>query len=178
MTLFALATVGRPWVNFGEGLAFEFSERAYDALEENDYPRTAELCQKSLELDDDQWHCWYNLGIAEWNLDRQLTARTAFQRAYDLEPDDPDTRDSLIELTREIAQNASETGRLSDAAAWYGEIRELDGMDAADWFELGRANKGLNRSEEARNAFSEAVALEPENEEYRSALMAITEGAH
>ena len=51
-------------------------------------------------------------------------------------------------------------------------------MDAADWFDLGRANEGLNRSEEARNAFSEAVALEPENEEYRSALTAIAEGAH
>jgi membrane associated rhomboid family serine protease/Tfp pilus assembly protein PilF len=174
LALVGSATVGRPYVNFSGGYAMELSERAYDAIEKEDYSQAAELCRESLDLNGEQWHTWYNLGIAEWNLDRLRAAHTAFKRAYEIDSDDPDTRDNMIELMRELAQNDVEKGKYNDALIWYGDIRNLEGMEAADWFELGRAYQSLGRNEDSFEAFSEAVALEPDNEEYRSALTTIS----
>jgi GlpG protein len=95
--IFAAATLGRPYVNYGDG-GREIAHAAYVELEAKRYESGAELYERALEYDNRQAAWWFNLGLARKKLGRRELAIHAFERAVDLEPQDPGFRAALEAL--------------------------------------------------------------------------------
>ncbi len=170
LAVFVAATFARPLVNSGPGLARELSERAYTALQQKDYSGAADLYRRTLVVNEHQWGCWFNLGIAESKLGRSKESLAAFRRAYQLEPSDTDTKESLIAALRVCGREADSRQAYQEAADHYQELLRLDSTDAADWYELGRARNHLHDDDEALKAYREAAKIDPQSEKYRVAL--------
>lgn len=159
------ATSARAWVNPGS-FVDELSERAFAAMEEDDYPAAVELWQRALELDDSQWYAWFNLAVAYEALDRQDDALTAYRRAYELQPEDIDVIEGLRGALSDLGQRAADRGDHQKVIAVYEELDPVWGLSSSQWDELGTAYRSLGRPAEAREAYEKALSLDPEKGEY------------
>lgn len=118
-------------------------------------------CQKAIDLRPDQVGLWTNLGVHLSDLGEYAEALNAYEAALNLDADY-----SLALVNRcadQIALNRFLEAIASCRAALDGDDRW--GELAADfaWYNLGVAQEGLNRFNEAQISFLRALELNAEN---------------
>jgi GlpG protein len=103
--LIALGTVARPFVNFTEQAGHEYAYTGYKALE-NGRNEVAVKYFRLAIVRSSKGSYWYDLGIAYQRLGRWDDAANAYEHAYQLTPDDAETK-KVLEYARWKAQNAN-----------------------------------------------------------------------
>jgi GlpG protein len=171
LALVLLAAVfGRLYVNVAGQAAPELAQQGYLDLEHDRNEAAAERYQEALDRDSGQADWWYNLAIAHQRLGETDRAIHAYQRAYDLRPSDKACRSALAELKAYLAYQRLVAGAPEEAIRLYREALALDESNAEWWYNLGLAYQGRGDLEGARESYRRAVALEPTDEAYRTAL--------
>ena len=84
------ATIGRPRVNVTGKAGYEEGRWGYLALVANHNEEAVRWFRDATAFQPDYAVYWYDLGIAYGRLGKIGPAAAAFQRAHDLEPDNPD----------------------------------------------------------------------------------------
>ena len=84
------ATFGRPFINFSSQGGYEEAHWGYDALLANRNQDAIRWCRDAVKYQPKVSSFWFNLGIAYQRSNDQAAASAAYQRAYDLEPTNPE----------------------------------------------------------------------------------------
>lgn len=122
-------------------------------LRQENWQDAATTLERAVELDAENRVAWTNLGQARLSLDRPSAAADALRRALRLEPDHPGT----------LATLASALLRAGDAvgAADLLEERVERFPDRADlWLRLGKAQRRLDRTDDAVRSLERALSLD------------------
>jgi GlpG protein len=164
------ATVGRPFVNFSKHAGEELAYAGYLDLEAGHTESAVALLERAVRLDDRQARSWFNLGIAYQRMGRERDATEAFRHAANLEPGSGVYRKTLTEWLAWLAYRHQCAGENEASAELYREALVLDERNANNWFNLAIACQRLGHREAATNAFEKAVALAPDEAEFRAAL--------
>jgi membrane associated rhomboid family serine protease len=82
------ATVGRPFVNVDKQ-GYEEFKWGYDALLDSRNDEAVRWLRDAVRYEPGESVFWYDLGLAELQSGRRAEAYAAFQRAHNLEPNDP-----------------------------------------------------------------------------------------
>lgn len=106
--------------------------------------------------------------LLNW-LERREEAEREYRTVLKSFPNDTDVLQGLADVL--MAQQ-----RYDEALALLARARDLLPRSAEVEVRRGRALRAMGRSEEARNAFREALALEPNNAEARAGLDSVAEG--
>lgn len=160
-------------------------------LRNEEFPEAVEAFKEATRLEPENFAYWKNLGIAWSRMDQYEQALQAMQRAFELNPEDADSavyvvkylklldrpensitefyqqahvagaRDILI--LRHLARDAFQREDFDAAAGYYREYVEMR-PSAAYYYNLGLALRKAGRFEEAREAYGQAVSLDPEYE--------------
>lgn len=88
------STVGRPFVNLSDARVRELNMDAYFLLTDEEYEPSIPLLKRAVEIDDENVMAWHNLGVANQRLGNNSAAREAFERAEELERQQPKQADS------------------------------------------------------------------------------------
>jgi len=165
----------------------ELLERALSLFDEEEWEEAAELLRERLSelADDPAMHCW--LGVAERELGLDGVAYERFKRALALEPTDPyvlaTAGNGVAAFDDEAAEGALRSAALTapdvpltrllygaylsregfheDALRELKAARALDEDDPQIAYELGVAHALGESFDEANDAFSDAVRLDP-----------------
>jgi membrane associated rhomboid family serine protease len=91
IVLFGLwgATLGRPSINLSGKAGYEEGKWGYDALQANNNRKAVRWLRDAAKLQPKVSVYWFDLGIAYHRLGDIPAAMAAYQRAYELEPDNP-----------------------------------------------------------------------------------------
>jgi membrane associated rhomboid family serine protease len=84
------STLGRPLVNFSSQGGYEEAKWGYDALIANRDQEAVRWLRDAVKYQPKQSSFWFNLGLAEQRLKNPTAALLAYERAYELEPSNPD----------------------------------------------------------------------------------------
>jgi hypothetical protein len=79
----------RPLVNIGEGGGLHAWSGAQAAYEAHDYAESERLYEYACSVDGDDARLWFNLGATRQAMGALERARTAYERAADLAPNEP-----------------------------------------------------------------------------------------
>lgn len=92
LILFGLsgATFARPLINLSRQGGYEEAQWGYDALIANHNQQAVRWLRDAVTYQPRVSSFWFNLGIAYQRLNDQQAASSAYQRAYELEPTNPD----------------------------------------------------------------------------------------
>jgi GlpG protein len=177
LLVFLAATSARPWVN-PDSHVDELSERAFAAMEEENYPEAVDLWQQALAIEESSWLASFNLAIAYDALDRDGDALRAYRRAYELQPEDIEVIEGLRDALSDLGQHAVDSSDHHRVIAVYEELDPVSGLTSSQWDNLGTAYRSLGRPAEAREAYEKALSLDPEKEEYyRRRIAGLRSGA-
>ncbi len=88
------STLGRPLISFSSQAGYEEAKWGYDALIANRDQEAAHWLRDAVRYQPKQSSFWFNLGLAEQRSKNPTPAALAYQRAYDLEPNNPDYADA------------------------------------------------------------------------------------
>ena len=103
------------------------------------------------------WHA----SINAWAMRQKLN--DCFGAGTEVSNDDSTSRLMLAEFYQQ-------SGRLTDAAAIYQQLIELQPHQAVHWFHLGNVSVLLKKSDEAEEAYRKTIELEPERADGYRAL--------
>lgn len=170
LATFAAATVGRPIMNLSDGAGEDLAYVRYIELVADGDERAAALYERAVRFNNRNPVWWYNLGIAYERLGRTNDATGAFRRAAELEPDSADYREMFGAWLSALAYDQQILGEEEAAIALYHESLTHDDDNSETWFNLGTAYEAIGRTNEAINAYEKAVALDPDEVEFREAL--------
>jgi tetratricopeptide (TPR) repeat protein len=170
MAVMVAATVGRPFINQSSHAGDELAYAGYLDLEAGRNESAVALFERAVRLDDRQAHWWFNLGIARQRLGREREAGEAYRHAVKLEPGDADYRKTLAASLAAFAYSNQSAGQDEAAIKLYRDALELDNRSPENWFNLGIAYQRLGRLEAATKAYERALALAPDNAQFRAAL--------
>lgn len=159
----------RERVNFGAGIDHELQQRAYRALAADDFEAARRFSERALERSERDTLSWRYLSNARAGLEDYDGAAEAMSRAFDLAPDDRQIREAFAVCRFRQAFEAYRKGNVQASIDLYRESTSLNERDASAWFNLGLAYQLARRFDEARNAYSKAAMLEPNNEDFRKA---------
>lgn len=107
----------------------------------------------------------YNdLGVLRYRLGDVEGARSAYERAVDLQPHNSNFRKNLADLY------FAELGRVDDAIRIYLDLFRLQPRDLETLVGLGQICATVGRPEEAKSFYRRALEIEPWNAEVRDAL--------
>lgn len=106
---------------------------------------------------------WSNLGRLLAARDAYDEALIAYQRAHEADPDNRVTRLRLAVAQRRVGDDAS-------AIATYERLVRDEPRYAAAWYNLGLTLAGVDRIDEARRAFRNALAIDPSHHSARVSL--------
>jgi tetratricopeptide (TPR) repeat protein len=129
------------------------------AWHDGDHGKAAEWWSRASSLDPKNAEIWYRLGTAEMKLDDPLDAITYFHRASGISPENHVYRTALAEAYIEKRWFAEASLELDALVAEFPDSARL-------WTRLGFARNHGNMYEEAVEAYTRALELEPENAEY------------
>jgi tetratricopeptide (TPR) repeat protein len=155
----------------------------------NEWGPAAEGYREVLRLDSGNVEAWVGLGRASAFLDRPAEARSSFERALELDPDDaganfhlgtmvaatdPDTAQRYLERAlRSDPEHADahnnlgaillSKGRAGEAESQFRQAVALDAGRADFHYNLGLAYKALGRPEDAERAFRRVLELAPDH---------------
>jgi GlpG protein len=94
LAIFALASVGREYVNFSGDAerekvnrAIRIAQKGNRAYDDDKYAEAAKFYSQALAIDDAQAAFWFNLGLCHQQLGNREKARDAFSHAVKLDPD-------------------------------------------------------------------------------------------
>jgi len=173
IVMLACATVARPVVNFGGHVAEELALLGYLDLERDHNESAAEKLRRAVTMDAGRADWWYNLGLALQRVNDDEGSLAAYRRARDLNPAERDFRTAVGALKASQGYRKQLDGDLETAVKLYRDSLSEDDRQHLCWYNLGTAYGALGRAESAREAFEKAVALEPSNTHYRSALESV-----
>jgi GlpG protein len=111
--LVAAAGWARPQINLSGYAGQDDKVRAYNALGEREYELAARHLRRAIALDANDATVWYNYGVALQHVTDPdgMTQLDAWQRAYALQPNEPQFRDTLA---REYVRTADEARQRGD----------------------------------------------------------------
>jgi tetratricopeptide (TPR) repeat protein len=92
---FCGATFARPFINLSSQGGYEEARWGYDALIANRNEEALRWYRDAVKYQPKVSSFWFNLGIAYQRLNRQPAASSAYQRAYDLEPTNPEYAEAV-----------------------------------------------------------------------------------
>ena len=84
------ATLGRPFVNLSKTAGFQEGQWGHEALLANRNEEAVRWFSEAAKLQPKIPQFWFNLGIAYHRLGNLPTAKAAYERAHQLEPNNPD----------------------------------------------------------------------------------------
>jgi membrane associated rhomboid family serine protease len=84
------STFGRPYINFSSQGGYEEGKWGYDALIANRNQEAARWLRDAVRYQPKISEYWFDLGIAYHRLNNQPAAMSCYQRAYELDPNNPD----------------------------------------------------------------------------------------
>jgi tetratricopeptide (TPR) repeat protein len=164
---------------------FKLRADADKALAAKKFDEAAALYQKALEAEKDA-DIYYNLSIALGNARKYDQAIEAIDQAIKAKPQET----SYQELRKRIMDNKQNevlirgqgameaANKLFDSGDYAGALKGYEAIlatipeknQAAVWFQVARAHGQLKQQEKAVDAFKKAMALAPQNAEYRRVL--------
>ncbi len=169
-----------------------------------DFERAAQLLERSLGLNANAPHTWYNLGKARFALARHEAAIAAYAQALQMEPGYADAAIGKATAEREIKLYDKAEQTLAAAIVHapmdaglhfhYGNVmRDLHAYDAAHdaygatlaldphyrdaWVNYATTCKDLDRAAEALDAYDRALAIDPDNADasYNKSLVLLSQ---
>jgi tetratricopeptide (TPR) repeat protein len=136
-------------------------------LRQEDYEKAAEMLQKAVELDPENWEGHFQLAIAYTELHRYRDAHPEFQRAKELNPkkaNDIDQRHYAYWYDHFMpGVTALKGSEYEDAATLFNEAIEIDPERTDAYSNLGFAYHRLGKVEESLDAYQSVVKIDPEN---------------
>jgi tetratricopeptide (TPR) repeat protein len=145
-----------------------WNEHGVALHQSGDVPAAAESYRRALRIDPLYALAYNNLGVALDDLGDESVARESFVRASEL---DPTLVVARLNLARWLAGHR-------DALAALTLLREIVAFhprDAESWKVMGTVLQGLERTEEARDAFLIAIECRPSHAEARFGLARVLE---
>jgi membrane associated rhomboid family serine protease len=91
------ATITRPWVNVSHFAGYDEGWLGYQALLKQDNVAALHWLKDAARLQPDEPHIWYNLGIAYARQGDSTSAKDAYKRAHDLNPQNADFAKALAD---------------------------------------------------------------------------------
>jgi tetratricopeptide (TPR) repeat protein len=125
------------------------------ALKANNYEDAIKQFRTAAAKDPSQPGIFQNLGLALGHVKKFDESAAAFRRAIELKPDDAG-------LYAELSSALADAGKLDEATAPLQEAAKLNpSVGAQGYYNLGVVLTNRGRSKEAVDAFSKAIALDP-----------------
>lgn len=148
----------------------ELAMVAFRELEKGNHELAVENYQEALDRRPDEPDWWGNLGFAQMKRGKHEESLKAYEKATQLRPDDANFKVGLLHAKFMVAYNEQLAGRLQRAISIYQDIVKTDPRHAGAWFNLGLALAATGNPEEGLEAIRKAVAIEPQNKEFRAVL--------
>ncbi|WP_396219491.1 tetratricopeptide repeat protein [Gemmatimonas sp.] len=145
-----------------------WNEHGVALHQSGDVPGAAESYRRALRLDPLYALAYNNLGVALDDLGDDSAARESFVRASDLDP-------TLIVARLNLARWLNGQRDAVGALTLLREILAFHPRDAESWNVMGTVLQGLERTEEARDAFLTAIECRPSHAEARFGLARVLE---
>ncbi len=151
------------------GQAMDWQAQVRERVNQRDLSAALVIAERRLEevprdLEARAWRA----RLLHWSGRREESERE-YRALLDAAPNDTDILQGLADVL--MAQQ-----RYDEAMALITRARDLLPRSAEVHVRRGRALRAMGRSEEARNSFREALALEPNNDEARAGLDSVAEG--
>ncbi|MEQ8509795.1 MAG: tetratricopeptide repeat protein [Rhodospirillaceae bacterium] len=125
------------------------------------WPAAKAAYTKTIALDDQHAQAWCQLGLTLTNLGEATAAVAAYERALDIQPDHSQALYNLANVQRDLGQLGEAEYLLRRAIAARSDY-------AMAWNSLGTLLGDMARSDEALEAFDQAVKFAPESAAYAS----------
>lgn len=158
--------------NDQQSLAIIYYERANYAFDQADFVTAIEDFQKVIELEPTNARAYNNLGLAYAALGRDEEAINAYNSAIEYD------RDYLRAYKNRLVL-LEKHKRLPELVSTYERLAELEPLQADSYHYLrGVALRSLNDNQAARQAFDQALAADPEQNDalYERGLLNFAEG--
>jgi tetratricopeptide (TPR) repeat protein len=126
---------------------------------ERDYGKAAEWWSSAAEKDQENAGIWHRLGLAEMKLENSLDAITWFHRASGIDPENHVYRTDLAEAFIEQRWFREASQELEVLVSEFPDSARL-------WTRFGYVWNHSHKYQEAIEAYSRALELDPENKEY------------
>lgn len=137
----------------------EYDERAHRLYNDGDYDRALETLKEGLVLYPHSVELYVGLGFTRLARDEFAWAKQAFEKALVLDAEHEDALEGLGEVLLAL-------GREAEALALFDRVREAGCGDDLDLLlSMGRALYRRRLFEKAREVFTEAALLHPDNAE-------------
>jgi tetratricopeptide (TPR) repeat protein len=146
--------------------AFRELQLGYVALDEKDFGAAYRHYRRAEEIargDEQRFNALFGLGTAAFELELFVEARSAFERAHEMRPDEPET-------TYMLGVTCRRQGDLETAIRYLAEAFARDEDLTGALVELGIAYGLLERHADAERVCREVVKREPDNVEARLGL--------
>ncbi|MCP3954982.1 MAG: tetratricopeptide repeat protein [Desulfobacterales bacterium] len=108
-----------------------------------------------------------DLGVLFYQRGDHEQAQTHYEKAVELEPDNPVFRKNLADFYFVVQKRAG------DAMAQYVQVLEQDPRDLEALMAIGRVCESIGNPDDARGFYTKILDIEPWNDEARSALDAL-----
>lgn len=122
---------------------------------ENKFPEAVASYEEAIQLSQNQWAYYFNLGLAYKKMEKAEEARTAFARALDLNP-------SAYSVNKELAESLAKAGNYEEAKTLYRKVLEMSADDPDVFYNLGLCEVSTGEGEAALESFSRCIALKPD----------------
>lgn len=148
-------------------------------------PRTERLqlarahLDRALSIHPTLLNAWISRGLASFELGDLDAAEADWRRARELFADHPMVRRNLRALAEEYHRRGAEAGeakRYGEARVSFEKAVDLAPSDAEMWTNLGKANYWLGERDRARECWSRALALDPNQKGAAAGLRALGSG--
>ena len=143
-----------------------------EAMRQGQWVPAFEAFQSATQADSTFALAWYRLATsAQWSSNPRTMTFTASAQALRHSEDLPDRTRTLIQ-----AQHAYVNGRPEEAQTFYRSLIDTDPNDVLAWYRLGETYYHYNRryghpTAQAKPPLERALALDPDNEEFRHHLV-------
>ena len=148
-------------------------------------PRTERLqlarahLDRALAIHPTLLNAWISRGLASFELGDLDAAEVDWRRARELFADHPMVRRNIRALAEEYHRRGAEAGeakRYGEARVSFEKAVDLAPSDAEMWTNLGKANYWLGERDRARECWSRALALDPNQKGAAAGLRALGPG--
>jgi membrane associated rhomboid family serine protease len=154
-------TALRPILASHEARAHSLAREGDRLNRAEEYASAEKVLEQVVEMDEDDWRSWWNLGYSRWKLGRHSEALIALGKAAELHSLPTESWNFLVEAR--TAELVDEGNKLNQSGEFALAEKVLEQLSVTDqdwqvWWNLGYARWMLGEHEAAIEAFDKAAA--------------------
>jgi membrane associated rhomboid family serine protease/Tfp pilus assembly protein PilF len=169
VVIWALASVGRPWVNMEQFSSNSLVQRGYDALQVKKNQEAADLLNRAVKLNPKNARAWFMLGVARQGLNDYAGALDACLMAAQIDPS-PTHKEAVAAAAGDFARTQIRDGRLEAARATLKQAIDIAPQNSNLWMWSGAERLKAGDRDGAIAALERSVEFDPKNTDAQKLL--------